>query len=284
MPSTTLLKRVRFNSFSDFVHAGWLVVIINEWTNRHNRAVYTRENKPRLTPATAYIRGERNHLYECGLHRMRTAGINGSRLGPRPDQSNDDVVCFGASERAKKRNDWLWSGKSPYFTLSFSFQLTFRSSLELGCWETCAETSSKSSSAISQSSESKEMFRRWMRWRKWTKFPALSWSRSFSRQCSARLSAMKVWYIIENRACAAIVHSFSKPRKTYECIYTNTFTSKLSCGLDKLSPKFLGQDKPRLELAVGWISREHRFCTIYTGCSRLMQAAARESRVLLSLV
>ena len=97
------------------------------------RAVYTREIKPWLSLATAYIRGERNHLYECGLHRMRTAGINGSRLGPRPDQSNDDVVCFGASERAKKRNDWLWSGKSPYFTLSFSFQLTFRSSLELGC-------------------------------------------------------------------------------------------------------------------------------------------------------
>ena len=39
------------------------------------------------------------------------------------DQSNDDVVCFGASERAKKRNDWLWSGKSPYFTLLFSFQI-----------------------------------------------------------------------------------------------------------------------------------------------------------------
>ena len=104
---------------------------------------------------------------------MRTAGRNGSRFSPRPDQSNDDVVCFGASERAKKRNDWLWSGKSPYFTLSFSFQLTFRSSLELGCWQTCAETSSKSSSAISQSSELKEMFERWMRWRKWTTFPAL---------------------------------------------------------------------------------------------------------------
>ena len=48
------------------------------------------------------------------------------------------------------------------------------------------------------------------------------------------------------QACAAIFHSFSKPRKTYECIYTNTFTSKLSSGLDKPSPKLLGQD--RLEL------------------------------------
>ena len=86
----------------------------------------------------------------------------------------------------------------------FLFNLTFWSSLDLGCWETCAETSSKKSLPISQSSGLKEMFRRWMRWRKWTKFPALSWSRSFSRQCSARLSAMKVWYIIENRACASM--------------------------------------------------------------------------------
>ena len=85
----------------------------------HNTVVYTRESNPRLN----YIRDERNHLYECGLQKMRTAGINGSRLSPRPDQSNDDVVCFGASERAKKRNDWLWSGKSPYFSLSFSFQI-----------------------------------------------------------------------------------------------------------------------------------------------------------------
>ena len=27
------------------------------------------------------------------------------------------------SERAKKRNDWLLSGKLPYFTLPFSFQI-----------------------------------------------------------------------------------------------------------------------------------------------------------------
>ena len=71
----------------------------------------------------AYIRGERNHLYEWGLHKTRTAGINGSRLSPRPDQSNDDVVLVRSSERAKKRNDWLWSRKSPHFTLSFSFQI-----------------------------------------------------------------------------------------------------------------------------------------------------------------
>ena len=90
---------------------------------------------------------------------------------------------------------------------------------------------------------------------------------SFSRHCNARLSAVKVWNIIENTACAAVVHGFSKPRTTFECIYTNTFTSKVSRGLDKPIPKPFGQDKPRLELALGWISREHRFCTIYTGCS-----------------
>ena len=59
---------------------------------------------------------------------------------------------------------------------------------------------------------------------------------SFSRHCNARLSAVKVWDIIENRACAAVVQGFSKPR-TFECIYTNTFTSKVSRGLDKPIPK-----------------------------------------------
>ena len=67
---------------------------------------------------------------------------------------------------------------------------------------------------------------------------------SFSRHCNARLSAVKVWNIIENRVCAAVVHGFSKPRTTFECIYTNTFTSKVSRGLDKPIPKPLGQDKP----------------------------------------
>ena len=33
------------------------------------------------------------------------------------------------------------------------------------------------------------------------------------------------------QACGAILHSFSKPRNTYECIYTNIFTFKLSRGL-----------------------------------------------------
>ena len=93
---------------------------------------------------------------------------------------------------------------------------------------------------------------------------------SFSCHCNVHLSAVKVWDIIENRACPAVVHGFSKPWTTFECIYTNTaFTSKVSHGLDKPIPKPLGQDKPWLELALGCISHEHRFFTIYTGCLRL---------------
>ena len=49
----------------------------------HNRAVYTRENKPRLTLAAAYTRRERNHLYEYGLHKTRIPRINSSRLSSR---------------------------------------------------------------------------------------------------------------------------------------------------------------------------------------------------------
>ena len=60
---------------------------------------------------------------------------------------------------------------------------------------------------------------------------------SFSRHCNARLSAVKVWDIIENRACAAVVQGSSKSRTTLGCIYTNTFTSKVSRGLDKPIPK-----------------------------------------------
>ena len=80
--------------------------------------------------AAVYIRREGNHLYEYSLYKTRTAGINGSRLSMRQDRFNDDVGCFGAScnlqqwlERARKRNDWLWSGKSPYFTLPYLFQI-----------------------------------------------------------------------------------------------------------------------------------------------------------------
>ena len=45
----------------------------------------------------------------------------------------------------------------------------------------------------------------------------------------------------------------------FTAVYTNTFPSKVSRGLDKPNPKLLGQDKTRLEVAVGWISRERDF-------------------------
>ena len=70
-----------------------------------------------------------------------------------------------------------------------------------------------------------------------------------------------------NSACTAFVHyfsiSFSKPQTTFKYIYTNTFMSKVSRDFDKLSTKLHGQDKLWLELAVGWINRELRFCAIY---------------------
>ena len=73
------------------------------------------------------------------FHKTRTARINGSRLISRPDRSNDDVVCLSASrnfrqwlERAKMRNDWLRPGKSPYFTLSFSFQTNISVTISVG--------------------------------------------------------------------------------------------------------------------------------------------------------
>ena len=44
----------------------------------------------------AYIRPERKHLFEYGLHKTRTTCMNSSRPSSRRDRSNDDVVCFRA--------------------------------------------------------------------------------------------------------------------------------------------------------------------------------------------
>ena len=128
-------------------------------------------------------------------------------------------------ERASQKSETTGFGQENRHILHccFLFKLTFRSSLELGCWETCAETSSKSSSAISQLSGLKMMFWRWMRWRKWTKFPALSWSRSFSCQCSMRLSATKVWYITENRACASMCSNCSQLQQSAENVWVHLY-------------------------------------------------------------
>ena len=67
-------------------------------STREIRAVYMRDDKPRLTLAAAYIRGERNHLYECGLHKMRTAGINGSLV---------KKVIFPSMQRASLGHEGL---------------------------------------------------------------------------------------------------------------------------------------------------------------------------------
>ena len=74
----------------------------------------------------------------------------------------------------------------------------------------------------------------------------------------------------QHSALASAKLQQAKSQTTFECIYKNTFTSKVSLGLDKPSPKLLGQDEPRFELATGWISRERRFFTIYTGGSHLI--------------
>ena len=49
----------------------------------------------------------------------------GSQLSWRPDRFNDDVVFFGTSRNFQQRLEpaRLRSGKSPYFTVSFSFQI-----------------------------------------------------------------------------------------------------------------------------------------------------------------
>lgn len=117
----------------------------------------------------AYIKCEWNHLYEYDLHKTQTTHINGSRLGLRPDQSNVDIVGFGALcnlqqwlEWAKMRNDWLWSGKSPYFTLSFSFQINVSVKISAGLLRNlCRNLDEKLVS--DQSIGLKEMFQCWMR-------------------------------------------------------------------------------------------------------------------------
>ena len=61
------------------------------WQNNYMLGPFIREKISR-----GLHRTQRNHLYEYGLHKTRTARINGSRLSSRPDRSNDDVGCSGA--------------------------------------------------------------------------------------------------------------------------------------------------------------------------------------------
>ena len=163
-------------------------------------------------------------------------------------------------------NNCLWSGKSPYFTLSFSFQINILVKISIGLLQNlCGSLNEKFLS--DQSSSLKEMLRRWMKWSldeisgslvQKVIFPPLQRT-SLSREglgCNWKQSTRSYRWRLQQAA------------DTFECIYTNTFTSKVSSGLDKPSPKLLGQDKPRLEQAVGWISRAgRRFCNIYTAWS-----------------
>ena len=116
---------------------------------------------------------------------------------------------FGASRNLQQRleRDWVWSGKSPYFTLSFSFQINISVTSSVGLLRNlCGNLAEKFVS--DQSSGLKEMFQRWMKW----SLDEISNSlvqQVISRHCSARLSAVKVWNISKNRAYAAIVHGFS---------------------------------------------------------------------------
>ena len=106
---------------------------------------------------------------------------------------------------------------------------------------------------MDQSVGLKEMFRRWMRWslNKIAGSPVqqvISLPKYVTRPWRSR-----VWF---NWARAAIAHGFSTPRTTFECIYTNTFTSKESCGLDNHSPKPLGQNstgKSKFHFVKCWI-------------------------------
>ena len=116
---------------------------------------------------------------------------------------------FGASRNLQQRleRDWVWSGKSPYFTLSFSFQINISVTSSVGLLRNlCGNLVEKFVS--DQSSGLKEMLQLWMRW----SLDEISGSlvqQVISRHCSARLSAVKVWNIIKNIAYAAIVHGFS---------------------------------------------------------------------------
>ena len=139
-----------------------------------------------------------------------TAYIRGSQLSSRPDQSNDDVVFLVPRVIFNNGSSETGFGQENRHILHchFRFKLIFRSRVVLGCCEACAETSLKSSSAINAIEWFEEMFQRWMRW----SLDDISGSlvqQVISRHCSARLSAVKVWNIIKNRAYAAIVHGFS---------------------------------------------------------------------------
>ena len=197
------------------------------------------------------------------------------------------VIC-------EKRNDWLWSKKSPYFAF-FQINISVKISVAL-LRNLCGNLDKKFVS--NQSSGLKEMFQGcvWMRCSldkilsflvQQVTFPPLqraslsceglelrSLHSEWKENLRKHLSFMAAKPLLGPRATRPYLQqSFTASAgcgQRFSAVYTNTFTSKVSRGLDKPNPKLLDQDKPRLELAVGWISRERRFCTTYTGCLRLI--------------
>ena len=105
---------------------------------------WSKENKPRLTS-----RRERNHLFKYRLHRTRTSCI-GSQLSSRPYRSNGDEVFLVPRVifNNGSRETGFGQENSHILHCHFRFKLIFQSRVVLGCCETCAETSLKSSLAI----------------------------------------------------------------------------------------------------------------------------------------
>lgn len=129
------------------------------------------------------------------LTKDTNSSINSSRLSSRQDRSNDDIVYFGTS-----RNLQQWIERAKCET-SFAFQINS----SVRCWDVAILVRRKPGRNVRQ--RSIEWFDR--------DVPAMDEIfrslGSFSHHCSARLWAMKVWGIIENRECSATVHGFSKP-------------------------------------------------------------------------
>ena len=170
----------------------------------------------------------------------------------------------GVSQNVK----WLALVRKITIFYSFSFQIIVSVKISAGLLQNlCRNLDEKLVS--DQSIGLKEMFQCWMR-SIVDKISVSLCSRSFLRHCSARFKGCalrkteespvlwiceiqvgEVWdIIIENGVCAAIVHSFRKPRTAFESIYTNTFLSPVSHSLVKPSPKLPGQGNLRLELTV----------------------------------
>ena len=103
--------------------------VLCDWIRDNNKVVWKRQNKPRFTLASANIRRENNYLYEQGLHKNRTARINGSRISfiltsPVITELVFLVPCFDVHfEWAKRRNDSLCQRNCAIFSLSVSFQI-----------------------------------------------------------------------------------------------------------------------------------------------------------------